>query len=201
VIAETRLADDLARGQERARRAEALDALRRGAETWEGLARLIGSADGKKLRLVVQSMALDILLAHANQQLRVLAPRYRLARRATQPGSLALDVLDADLEGGPRATSSLSGGERFLVSLALALGLGTMTAEHDDVGSLFLDEGFGSLDEESLEQALDALDALRQAGRQIGVVSHVARLSERFEVRVEVRPTEPGASRVCVSAG
>ncbi|MBX7194566.1 MAG: nuclease SbcCD subunit C [Sandaracinaceae bacterium] len=144
-------------------------------------------------------MALDLLLAHANEQLRALAPRYRLVRRTTQPGSLALDVIDGDLEGGARATSSLSGGERFLVSLALALGLGTMTAERDDVGSLFLDEGFGSLDEESLEQALEALDALRQAGRQIGVVSHVARLAERFEVRVEVRPVEPGASTVHVT--
>ena len=93
----------------------------------------------------------------------------------------------------------MSGGERFLVSLALALGLGTMTAERDDIGSLFLDEGFGSLDEESLEQALEALDALRQAGRQIGVVSHVARLAERFEVRVEVRPAGPGASTVHVT--
>jgi exonuclease SbcC len=198
VVAETRLADDAARRAERAARWVALGALRDEAATWERLARLVGSADGKKLRLVVQSIALDILLAHANQQLRVLAPRYRLARRTTQPGSLALDVLDAELEGGPRATSSLSGGERFLVSLALALGLGTMTAEHDDVGSLFLDEGFGSLDEESLEQALEALDALRQAGRQIGVVSHVARLAERFDVRVEVRPAEPGASTVHV---
>jgi exonuclease SbcC len=199
VVAETRLADDSARRAERATRSEALGALRGEAATWEQLTRLVGSADGKKLRLVVQSMALEILLAHANQQLRVLAPRYRLARRTTQPGSLALDVLDVDLEGGPRATSSLSGGERFLVSLALALGLGTMTAEHDDVGSLFLDEGFGSLDEDSLEQALEALDALRQAGRQIGVVSHVARLAERFEVRVEVRPVEPGTSTIHVT--
>ncbi|MBN8612956.1 MAG: hypothetical protein J0L92_20360, partial [Deltaproteobacteria bacterium] len=175
----------------------ALGALELEARTWETLSRLVGSADGKKLRVLVQSMALDILLAHANQQLRSLAPRYQLGRRGG--GSLALDVIDADLDGGPRATSSLSGGERFLVSLALALGLGTMTAERDDVGSLFLDEGFGSLDDESLEQALEALDALRQAGRQIGVVSHVARLSERFEVRVEVRPSEPGASTVSVT--
>ena len=198
-VAEARLADDTARRVERAARSETLAALSSDARTWEVLARLVGSADGKKLRVVVQSMALDILLAHANEQLRALAPRYRLVRRTTQPGSLALDVTDAEIEGGPRATSSLSGGERFLVSLALALGLGTMTAERDDIGSLFLDEGFGSLDEESLEQALEALDALRQAGRQIGVVSHVARLAERFEVRVEVRPAGPGASTVHVT--
>ncbi len=212
-IAESRLSDDTARRTEREQRRAALGALESDARTWETLSRLVGSADGKKLRVLVQSMALDILLAHANAQLRGLAPRYQLTRRASAagvsspsvawapagPGSLALDVLDADLEGGPRSTSSLSGGERFLVSLALALGLGTMTAERDDVGSLFLDEGFGSLDEDSLEQALEALDALRQAGRQIGVVSHVARLAERFEVRVEVRPSEPGASTVHVT--
>ena len=196
-ITESRLADDSARRAEREARREALGALELEARTWETLSRLVGSADGKKLRVLVQSMALDILLAHANEQLRSLAPRYQLGRRGG--GSLALDVIDADLDGGPRATSSLSGGERFLVSLALALGLGTMTAERDDVGSLFLDEGFGSLDDESLEQALEALDALRQAGRQIGVVSHVARLSERFEVRVEVRPSAPGASTVHVT--
>lgn len=200
-VAESRLLDDAAAQAERERRIASLSALRAEVATWETLSRLIGSADGKKLRRIVQSMALDLLLSHANQQLLSLAPRYRLVRHATQAGSLALDVLDSELEGGPRATSSLSGGERFLVSLALALGLGTMTAERDDVGSLFLDEGFGSLDEESLEQALEALDALRQAGRQIGVVSHVARLSERFDVRVEVRPREPGASTVHVTTG
>lgn len=199
-IAASRLSDDDARRTERERRRDALGALESEAATWETLSRLIGSADGKKLRVIVQSMALDLLLSHSNVQLHTLAPRYRLVRRSAQ--SMALDVIDAELGGGPRSTSSLSGGERFLVSLALALGLGTMTAERDDVGSLFLDEGFGSLDEESLEQALEALDALRQAGRQIGVVSHVARLSERFDVRVEVRPSvhgEPGASTVHVT--
>jgi exonuclease SbcC len=194
--AEAMLVEDDCRRADRRARGDALAALRSQAATWETLARLVGSADGKKLRVLVQSMALDALLSHANHHLHVLAPRYQLARRTG--GSLALDVVDGDLDGAPRATSSLSGGERFLVSLALALGLGTMTAERDDIGSLFLDEGFGALDEESLEQALEVLDALRQAGRQIGVVSHVGRLAERFEVRVEVLPTQAGQSLVRV---
>ncbi|GAB4207573.1 MAG: hypothetical protein OHK0013_25340 [Sandaracinaceae bacterium] len=194
--AEARIADDDARRSDWQARSEALAALRVEAATWETLSRLVGSADGKKLRVLVQSMALDVLLAHANHHLHLLAPRYQLVRRGS--GSLALDVVDGELDGSTRPTSGLSGGERFLVSLALALGLGTMTAERDDIGSLFLDEGFGSLDEDSLEQALEVLDALRQAGRQIGVVSHVGRLAERFEVRVEVLPTEAGASVVRV---
>ena len=196
---QAKLSEDDARRELHRAGHEQLRLLSAEAQTWDGLTRAMGSADGKKLRVLVQSIALDVLVAHANRHLDALAPRYQLVRRTES--SLGLDVIDGELDPTPRSTSSLSGGERFQVSLALALGLGSMTAEREDVGTLFLDEGFGALDEQSLEQALEVLDALHQAGRQIGIVSHVARIAERFDVRVDVAPTTSGASTVTLRAG
>jgi exonuclease SbcC len=196
---QARLAEDDARRALYAERHAQLSLLREEAQTWDALTRAMGSADGKKLRVLVQSIALDVLVLHANKHLDALAPRYQLVRRTE--GTLGLDVIDGELDPTPRSTSSLSGGERFQVSLALALGLGSMTAEREEVGTLFLDEGFGALDEKSLEQALEVLDALHQAGRQIGIVSHVARIAERFDVRVDVSPSASGSSTVTLRAG
>ena len=205
---QAKLSEDDARRELHRERHAQLEQLSVEAQTWDSLTRAMGSADGKKLRVLVQSIALDVLVAHANRHLDTLAPRYQLVRRTES--SLGLDVIDhelacfpsgKELDPTPRSTSSLSGGERFQVSLALALGLGSMTAEREDVGTLFLDEGFGALDEQSLEQALEVLDALHQAGRQIGIVSHVARIAERFDVRVDVSPTSAGSSTVSLRAG
>lgn len=194
-----KLSEDDARRELHRAGHEQLRLLSQEAQTWDSLTRAMGSADGKKLRVLVQSIALDVLVAHANRHLDALAPRYQLVRRTQS--SLGLDVIDGELDPTPRSTSSLSGGERFQVSLALALGLGSMTAEREDVGTLFLDEGFGALDEQSLEQALEVLDSLHQAGRQIGIVSHVARIAERFDVRVDVAPNSAGSSTVTLRAG
>jgi exonuclease SbcC len=132
-------------------------------------------------------------------QLERLAPRYAL-RRA--PGAeLAVQVVDREMGEEIRGIKSLSGGETFLVSLALALALASVTARRVPVHSLFIDEGFGGLDAESLEIALAALDALQATGRQVGVVSHVAALSERFAARIEVRPRGNAESTVEVVSG
>lgn len=188
-------ADDRHRGQSRELLAE-VTAREDEARVWLQLDALIGSADGKRFRMFAQGLTLDVLLREANHQLRDLARRYRLQR---VPGEdLALQVVDADLGDEVRAISSLSGGESFLVSLALALGLASMTSGTTPVESLFIDEGFGTLDPESLDLALAALDALQAEGRQVGVISHVQGLAEQIGVQVRVSPVGGGRSRVAV---
>ncbi|MCC7139245.1 MAG: AAA family ATPase [Planctomycetes bacterium] len=194
--AQSRLATDDATRARVARLQEELVAARAQARVWADLSALVGSADGKKLRVFAQSLTLDALLLHANETLAELRPRYRLER---VPGTdMDLQVLDHDLGDEVRAVTSLSGGETFLVSLALALGLSSLSARDVRVESLFVDEGFGSLDSESLEVALGVLDSLQARGCQVGVISHVGGLAERLASRVEVTPMGAGRSRVAV---
>lgn len=169
------------------------------AGLWRSLRDLIGSADGKKLRVFAQSLSLDILLAEANEFLHELAPRYRVQR--VPRSDMDLMVVDLDMANEVRTVNSLSGGEGFLVSLALALGLSALSSRRTHVGSLFIDEGFGTLDPRSLEMALSVLDSLQATGRQIAVISHVAGMAEGIGHRVRVRPRGPGRSVVEVSAG
>ncbi len=181
-----------------------LEAQRARALTWERLSDVIGSADGARFRVFAQSLTLDALLVHANAQLAMLAPRYRLERAGggDKRARFDLDLVVVDCESGdePRAVGSLSGGETFLVSLSLALGLSALSAARTPVESLFIDEGFSSLDPETLEAALAALEALRATGRQIGVISHLPALAERIGAQVRVVPLGGGKSRVDVSA-
>ncbi len=163
------------------------------AEKWQLLGSLIGSADGKRLRHLAQEVTLDLVLAHANLHLHDLARRYRLERL---PEGLHIIVVDEELLGERRSVASLSGGETFLVSLALALGLASLSAEKIRVETLFIDEGFGSLDSVTLQIAVAALDRVQAQGRQVGVVSHVGDLAERLGVEVRVEPTGGGKSRV-----
>ncbi|QJE01479.1 AAA family ATPase [Massilia forsythiae] len=168
-------------------------------ERWARLAELIGSADGKKFRNYAQQFTLDVLLGYANRHLSQLARRYRLERVAGAGGpSLALMVRDQDMGGEVRSVNSLSGGESFLVSLALALGLASLSSNRVKVESLFIDEGFGSLDSETLGVAMDALDALQSLGRKVGVISHVQEMTERIATRVLVRPNGGGSSSISV---
>ncbi len=166
---------------------------------WGRLSELIGSADGKKFRNYAQQFTLDVLLGYANRHLNQLARRYRLERvdNAGAP-SLALMVRDQDMGGEIRSVNSLSGGESFLVSLALALGLASLSSNRVRVESLFIDEGFGSLDSETLGVAMDALDALQSMGRKVGVISHVQEMTERIAAKIQVRPTGGGSSAVSV---
>jgi len=168
-------------------------------QRWGKLSELIGSSDGKKFRNYAQQFTLDVLLGYANAHLAQLARRYRLERvsYAGMP-SLALMVRDQDMGGEVRSVNSLSGGESFLVSLALALGLASLSSNRVRVESLFIDEGFGSLDSETLGVAMDALDALQSLGRKVGVISHVQEMTERIATKVLVRPAGGGSSAVVV---
>ncbi|MGL6225654.1 MAG: AAA family ATPase [Thermoguttaceae bacterium] len=154
---------------------------------------LVGSADGKKFRNFAQGLTFNHLLSHANQQLSLLSPRYRLTRAN---GPLECDVIDLDQNGEVRSTKNLSGGESFLTSLALALGLAQMVSNNVQTESLFLDEGFGTLDEETLECTISALATLRQSGKRIGIISHVNQLKERIPTQIRLIPLPSGRSRI-----
>lgn len=153
-------------------------------DLWQQLNSLIGSADGAKYRKFAQGLTLDHLVYLANQQLERLHGRYQLARRSS--GELELEVIDTWQADAARDTKTLSGGESFLVSLALALALSDLVSHKTSIDSLFLDEGFGTLDGETLEVALDALDNLNASGKMIGVISHVEALKERIPVQLKV---------------
>ncbi|MEZ4335528.1 MAG: SbcC/MukB-like Walker B domain-containing protein [Sandaracinaceae bacterium] len=181
-------------------KADALDAevaeARARVEVWLTLSDLIGSASGNKLRVFAQSLTLELLLEHANHHLATLARRYALQR---VPGEdLALQVVDHEMGDEVRAVGSLSGGESFLVALGLALGLASLSSERSRVDSLFIDEGFGALDPESLETVLGTLDTLQAGGRQVGIISHVPIIAERFDTRVHVFPAGPARSAVAL---
>lgn len=162
---------------------------------WARLSDLIGSADGKKFRNFAQQLTLDVLLGYANAHLHSLSRRYRLERVAD---SLGLLVVDQDMGDEVRSVHSLSGGESFLVSLALALGLASLSSHRVQVDTLFIDEGFGSLDADALQIALDALDQLQSQGRQVGVISHVQDMTERMSTRIHLQKRPGGASRLVV---
>lgn len=155
---------------------------------------MIGSADGKKFRNFAQGLTFELMVGQANRQLQKMSDRYLLIRDQQQP--LELKVIDNYQAGETRSTRNLSGGEGFLVSLALALGLSGMASRNVRVDSLFLDEGFGTLDEEALETALTTLAELQREGKLIGVISHVSALKERINTRIEVQPLSGGRSRI-----
>lgn len=145
---------------------------------------LIGSASGDKFRRFAQGLTLDNLVYLANKQLTRLHGRYLLKRK--EADSLALSVLDTWQGDTERDTKTLSGGESFLVSLALALALSDLVSHKTSIDSLFLDEGFGTLDAETLDIALDALDNLNASGKMIGVISHIEAMKERIPTQLRV---------------
>ncbi|PRQ03958.1 AAA family ATPase [Enhygromyxa salina] len=166
------------------------------ARVWGRLRDAIGSATGDKFQKFAQSLTLELLLTQANAQLRELKPRYALGRVPNH--DLELQLVDHDLGDEVRSIRGLSGGEKFLVSLALALALASLSADDCRIDSLFIDEGFGTLDAHSLDVAVSTLDALQAEGRQIGVISHVPGLAERIGVEIRVEPVASGRSRVRV---
>ncbi|MCV6587629.1 MAG: hypothetical protein OIF57_01180 [Marinobacterium sp.] len=153
-------------------------------DLWQRLSSLIGSASGDRFRRYAQGLTLDHLVELANRQLDRLHGRYRLQRRTDS--DLALSVVDSWQGDAERDTRTLSGGESFLVSLALALALSDLVSHKTRIDSLFLDEGFGTLDPDTLELALDALDALNASGKMIGIISHVEALKERIPNQIAV---------------
>ncbi len=166
------------------------------SKVWEQLDEVIGSADGKKFRVFAQSLAFEALLREANAHLADLAPRYRLM--SVPESALDLQVADQDLGSEVRTINSLSGGEIFLVSLALALGLSGISTRATQAQTLFIDEGFGTLDRDTLDHAMVALENLQATGRTVGIISHVPELQERFGAQVRVEPAGCGKSRVVV---
>jgi exonuclease SbcC len=171
-----------------------IDSQKKELSRWDRLHELIGSADGKKFRNFAQGLTFEIVIEHANVQLQKMTDRYHLTRDTSHP--LALATFDNWQGGILRSVKNLSGGESFIVSLALALGLSKMASKNVRVDSLFLDEGFGTLDEETLEVALDALSSLHQEGKLIGVISHVPALKERITTQLVLTPETGGRSSI-----
>ena len=160
---------------------------------WHALNELIGSADGKKFRTFAQMLTLRRLVSLANQHLLRFNPRYLLYARP-ESEELELDIVDTYQADRRRSVFTLSGGESFLASLALALGLSDMVGRRAQIRSLFIDEGFGSLDANALDQALSALEQLQSSGKMIGLISHVRALRERIPVQVVLRKLGGGVS-------
>ena len=181
------------------RRAESrmkdLEEARTNAEEWRRLDTLLGSADGKKFRELAQSYTFGFLVDHANAQLRQLSPRYELRN---MPGTLTLEIIDRDMFDEHRYVSSLSGGETFVVSLALALGLATLSSHNLSIGSLFIDEGFGNLDHASLDLVMSALSNLENAqGRKVGVISHTDQIRSQISPQIRlVKQPAGGKSKI-----
>ena len=170
----------------------AIEAQKKEYHRWEKLHGLIGSADGKKYRNFAQGLTFEVLVSHANRQMEKMTDRYLLIRDDEQP--LELNVVDNYQSGEIRSTKNLSGGESFIVSLALALGLSKMASRKVRVDSLFLDEGFGTLDEEALETALETLSGLQQDDKLIGIISHVSALKDRISTQITIAPVSGGRS-------
>lgn len=175
-------------------RALVIEAQKRESSRWNVLYDLIGSADGKKFRNFAQGLTFEMMIGHANKQLQKMTDRYILIRDEAQP--LELNVIDSYQAGEIRSTKNLSGGESFIVSLSLALGLSHMASKNVRVDSLFLDEGFGTLDEEALNIALETLSGLQQEGKLIGVISHVSALNECISTQIQVAPQSGGISQI-----
>lgn len=165
-------------------------------KVWAKMQELIGSADGSKFAKFAQGITLDQLINLANQHLQALTERYLLVRGQEQKHLLEIEVVDAFQSNVVRPVSTLSGGESFIVSLALALGLSELASQKIAIDSLFLDEGFGTLDEESLETALNALNLLQSSGKMVGVISHVEALKERIPLQIKVIPKGDGTSHI-----
>lgn len=187
-----KLADDTRRRNEKGMLLTKLSAQRKECVRWKRLHELIGSADGKKYRNFAQGLTFERLISHANIQLVRMTDRYLLLSDAAVP--LAFSVVDNHQAGEVRSTRNLSGGETFIVSLALALGLAQMAGKTVRIDSLFLDEGFGTLDDQALETALEALGTLHHEGKLIGIISHVPALKERIACQIQVIPGFGGIS-------
>jgi len=162
-------------------------------EHWSLLDGEIGSADGKAFKLIAQQFTLETLLEETNLQLRTIAPRYTLKRLG---GSMHFGVIDHESFGEMRPVQTLSGGETFLVSLGLALGLSRMAGGDLSVETLFIDEGFGTLDGETLQGVMAALSGLHAQGRKVGLITHVEEMKEQIPVQVRVTKLGQGRSRV-----
>jgi exonuclease SbcC len=164
------------------------------AKIWALLNELVGSSDGAKYKKFVQSLTFRYVVGYANEQLKKMTDRYLLIQK--NDSQLDLNIVDKYQAGSERSIANISGGEKFLVCLALALGLSAMSSQKVRVDSLFLDEGFGSLDDESLEIALNVLYDLQQDGKQIGIISHVQFIKDNITNQICVERVSEGISKI-----
>mgnify|MGYP004701676829 FL=1 len=182
-----RIEDDRRVREQHAETLARLEAASNRLALWTKLDGLVGGKDGKLFKRAAQRLTFSILLSEANEVLREMRSRYELV--SSGDSGLELSVRDLDLAGIERTSLNLSGGETFLVSLALAIALSRVNARRLRVDTLFLDEGFGALDPAALEKALSALESLQQSsGKLIGLISHVAAVRDRVGVRIAVKP-------------
>ncbi|OUY08280.1 AAA family ATPase [Acinetobacter populi] len=188
-----KLMSNAERAKEQQQYQQQITALQQQVNRWGKISELIGSKEGTKFQRIAQEHHLDILVEYANQQLEPLAPRYQLQRI---PDSLGLAIIDHDMNAEVRPVLSLSGGETFLVSLALALAIANMASGSMKLESLFIDEGFGTLDPTSLHIVMDALDRLQSQGRKVVLISHVQEMHERIPVQIQVKAVGSGASQI-----
>ncbi len=191
---ETRLKDDAERAKGKAEDIQKKERLQHLVDNWKVLNEAFGGANGEKFKRVAQSYVLRSLLQKANYYLRMLNARYELM---CTDGSLSINILDLAQGGAERNVSSLSGGEGFVVSLALALGLSAISKDKINVDTLFIDEGFGTLSADYLETVICTLDRLHQlGGRRVGIISHVAELANRISTQIQLKRTGPSSSKV-----
>jgi exonuclease SbcC len=168
-------------------------------KVWIKLNEMVGSANGDKFAKFAQGITLDQLIYLANKHLQILSPRYELQRSSDSSKLLEIEIIDGFQGDVVRPVSTLSGGESFIVSLSLALGLSALASQKISIDSLFLDEGFGTLDSDSLELALNALNQLQSSGKMVGVISHVEALKERIPLQIRVIPKGDGTSVLSLS--
>lgn len=164
--------------------------------SWKKLCDVLGSADGKAFREIAQCYTFEFLVDFANHQLADLTSRYQLR---SKPGTLQLEVIDRHMLDQVRAVNSLSGGESFIISLSLALGLSSLSSKNLDIGSLFIDEGFGNLDAQNLNMVIDALSNLQNTQRRkVGVISHTEQIQNRISPKIHLEPQTGGRSKITV---
>lgn len=192
------LSEKLRQDEARRKKAEGLagqiEAQRREYGRWARLNEIIGTADGKKFRTFAQGLTLRKLVQLANEHLQRLNGRYVINKRSDE--DLELEIIDTYQADNRRSMNTLSGGESFLVSLALALGLSDLAGRNAQIQSLFIDEGFGTLDENTLDLAVSTLENLQASGKTIGIISHVKALKERISVQIVVQKRGNGFSSV-----
>lgn len=163
-------------------------------DLWQTMNDLIGDQKGNKFNNFVQELTLEQLIAYGNRRLQGLTDRYLLTLPKESDG---LQVMDLHLGQNIRAVASLSGGETFKISLAMALGLSDLAARNVQIDSLFVDEGFGTLDPDALNDAISVLEAMQhESGKSVGIISHVSELKERIAAKIKLVPLGNGHSRV-----
>jgi DNA repair protein SbcC/Rad50 len=197
VLIQKELQNDERNNRDHAARLEEINIDRKKLSIWQKLSNLIGSHDGKVFRKFAQGLSLDLLIKRANNHLSLLNNRYRLKRIVGN--ELDLEIQDLHQANATRPTASLSGGESFLTSLALALSLSDLAGKNVRIDSLFIDEGFGSLDSETLEIAVQALESLRSKNKTIGVISHIELLKERIPTQIVIEKGSGGVSTMSFS--